>query len=70
VVEALRRGEINALIDYDLPKLGGMALDQVLAAGNGEPVQELVTLPSMVFTQGTIDDPEFASALQATPCPV
>jgi len=70
VVEALRRGEIDALIDYNLPALGATALDQVLAAGAGEPVEELVKLPPTVFTQANIDDPELAPALQATPCPV
>jgi ABC-type sugar transport system substrate-binding protein len=70
VVAALRRGEISALIDYNLPEMGRRALDQVLAAHSGQPTNPTTKLPPMVFTQATIDDPATATALQSTPCPI
>lgn len=68
-VEALRRGEINALIDYNLPYMGRLALDRVLAAHNGRPYEPLTSLPPTVYTVANINDPANAPALQATPCP-
>lgn len=70
VVDDLHRGEVSALIDYDLPGLGRIALDRVLAAGAGRPVTPKTSQPPIVYTQQTIGDPAVAPALQATPCPV
>lgn len=69
VVDALRSGEMAAIVDFPFRDVGAAAVQQSLAAATGEPVEQTVSFESILYTRDSFDDPEQAGNLGAVHCP-
>jgi ribose transport system substrate-binding protein len=58
LVEALQKGEINALVAQDPNKMGYLAVQTVLKKLNGETVEPIIDTGVRLITQDSLKDPE------------
>jgi ABC-type sugar transport system substrate-binding protein len=58
-----------AIVDFPFRDVGAAAVQQALAAVNGETVEETVSFESVLYTQDSFDDPQQAENLGAVDCP-
>jgi len=58
LVEALQKGEINALVAQDPNKMGYLAVQTVLKKLNGETVEAIIDTGVRLITQDSLKDPE------------
>jgi ribose transport system substrate-binding protein len=58
LLEALQKGEINALVAQDPNKMGYLAVQTVLKKLNGETVEPIIDTGVRLITQDSLKDPE------------
>ena len=58
LVDALQKGEIHALVAQDPHRMGYLAVQTVVKAMNGEPVEPVVDTGVRLITQESLKDPE------------
>lgn len=68
VVEAMRAGEVAAIVDFPFREAGGAAMETLARVVLGEPVEERAVFDSVLYTRDSFDDPEQAANLGAE-CP-
>ncbi len=66
--EALRKGELQALITQKPQEIGRLAVQQALAAIAGEPTEREINTGVIVVTRDNIDDPDVTEHLYNSHC--
>lgn len=62
-VNALRKGEVQAVIGDQPENIGAAAVEAAYHDANGEPVQSEVKIPLCILTADNVDDPENADCI-------
>lgn len=64
LVEALRAGEIKALVVQNPRRMGELGVDTIVAHINGEPVEVMVDTGVALVTPDNLDDPEIKALIE------
>lgn len=67
-VEAMRSGDVQALIAQDVAELGKQSILQAYNAMTGKPVEKSIEVGSTIITPDNIDTPEGEAALYKSEC--
>jgi ribose transport system substrate-binding protein len=68
LVDGLRAGTVAAIVDYPFRQAGAAAVDQLVNAATGKPVEKTVPLGAVTYTRSAFDDPATAAALGPVTC--
>jgi ribose transport system substrate-binding protein len=68
LVDGLRAGTVAAIVDYPFKEAGAAAVDQLVNAATGKPVEKTIPLGAITYTRAAFDDPATAGALGPVTC--